>query len=163
MARQILLRRLTDQPRSRAELADTLRTKRVPDDLATRMLDRFEEVGLIDDTVFAQAWVQSRHAGRGLGRRALQYELRRKGVSDDVVTAALAQLGRDAERETARRLAHRRRASMGRLDPVVQRRRLAGLLARRGYSGDLVASVLSEEFSSVGADGEETPEPSLQE
>ncbi|MFC7732812.1 regulatory protein RecX [Actinomadura keratinilytica] len=66
-AREICLRMLTAAPRTRAQLADALRRKKVPDEVAERVLGRFTDVGLIDDEAFAQAWVQSRHRGRGLG------------------------------------------------------------------------------------------------
>src|SRR3954466_9093358 len=79
VARKILLDQLTGQPRSRSELAAKLAKKQVPTDVASRLLDRFEEVGLVDDAAFARDWVQSRQAGRGLARRALTVELRRKG------------------------------------------------------------------------------------
>ena len=80
VARTILLRRLEAAPRTRAELATTLRERNVPDEVALRVLDRFEEVGLIDDRVFARMWVESRQRGRNLSGRALRSELRRKGV-----------------------------------------------------------------------------------
>ena len=82
VARKILLDQLTGQARSRKELSDKLASRNVPDDVATRLLDRFEEVGLVDDEAFARAWVESRQRGRGLARRALQQELRRKGIDD---------------------------------------------------------------------------------
>src|SRR6478735_9656162 len=71
VARKILLDQLTGQARSRKELADRLAAKNVPDDVAVRLLDRFEEVGLIDDDAFARSWIASRQPGRGLARRAL--------------------------------------------------------------------------------------------
>ena len=83
MARKILLDQLTGRARSRHELADKLRGKDVPDEIATRLLDRFEEVGLVDDAAFAQAWVSGRQQGKGLAPRALAQELRRKGIDDE--------------------------------------------------------------------------------
>ena len=71
VARKILLDQLTGQARSRKELSDKLAAKNVPGDIATRLLDRFEEVGLIDDEAFARAWIASRQPGKGLARRAL--------------------------------------------------------------------------------------------
>ena len=100
MARQILLRRLTDQPRSRAELAKALAKRRVPDDVATRVLDRFTEVGLIDDAAFARSWVESRQRGRGLARGRSPHELRTKGVDRETARAGA---GRDRPRRRAPR------------------------------------------------------------
>jgi regulatory protein len=71
VARRILLERLTGAPRSRAELEKSLAKKHVPAHVARKLLDRFTEVGLVDDEAFARAWVESRQRGRGLARRAL--------------------------------------------------------------------------------------------
>src|SRR5665811_880125 len=85
-ARQIVLRRLTDQPRSRADLEQTLTKKDVPAEVARTVLDRMEEVGRIDDAEFARSWVQSRQRGKGLATRVLAMELRRKGIDDETVS-----------------------------------------------------------------------------
>ncbi|MGC2008301.1 regulatory protein RecX, partial [Trebonia sp.] len=65
-ARQVCLRLLTLAPRTRAQLADALRKRGIPDETADEVLSRFVDVGLIDDAAFARAWVESRHYGRGL-------------------------------------------------------------------------------------------------
>jgi regulatory protein len=147
VARQILLRRLTDQPRSRGELAQALARRRVPEDVASRVLDRFTEVGLIDDAAFATAWVESRQRGRGLARRALAAELRAKGVDTETVRTALGGVDDDDEREAARRLVRRRLPSFARQDRVVARRRLVAMLARKGYSAGLAWAVVQDELA----------------
>ena len=92
VARKILLDQLTGRARTRHELAAKLAAKGVPDEIAGRLLDRFTEVGLIDDAAFARLWVESRQSGKGLARRALAAELRRKGVADEVVREVLDDL-----------------------------------------------------------------------
>jgi regulatory protein len=144
VARTILLRRLTAAPRTRAELAGDLARRGVPDDTAERVLDRFEEVGLVDDGQYAQMWVRSRHVGRGLGRRALAAELHRKGVDPYTAGRALAEVSDDDERARAVELVRRRLASVARLDRTAAARRLIGMLARRGYSHGLAAAVVAE-------------------
>ena len=99
MARKILLDALTGQARSRKELADKLAKQDVPDELATELLDRFTEVGLIDDAAYARQWVESRHRSRGLAPRALAQELRRKGVGDEETKAALEQIDEGDQRD----------------------------------------------------------------
>jgi regulatory protein len=128
VGRKILLDALTGQARSRQELADKLAKRDVPDDLAKDLLDRFAEVGLIDDAAFARQWVESRHRSRGLAPRALAQELRRKGVADDDTSAALEQIGEDDQRAAARALVEKKLRSMRGLEPQVATRRLAGLL-----------------------------------
>jgi regulatory protein len=116
----------------------------VPPEAAESVLARFEEVGLVDDAAFAQAWVTSRAAGRGLGRRRLAGELRQRGVDAETVSDAVAALEPDDERTAALAWASRRAAALRGLPLPTQRRRLADGLARRGYPGALVHAVVAE-------------------
>ena len=144
VGRTILLDSLTGQARTRKELADKLATREVPEDVAAELLDRFTDVGLIDDGAFARQWVESRHRSRGLAPRALAQELRRKGVGDEETKAALEQIDEDDQRTAARALVDKKLRSMQGLDPQVATRRLAGLLARKGYGAGLAFSVVRE-------------------
>ena len=158
VARKILLDQLTGQARSRSELAGKLAKKNVPDDIATRLLDRFEEVGLVDDEAFARAWVASRGSagaggGRRLARRALAEELRRKGVADDVARVALDEIDPADEEDAARTLVRKKLRSMGGLERDKATRRLVGMLARKGYPAGLAFSVVNDELSTAGRPG----------
>jgi regulatory protein len=144
VGRTILLDSLTGQARTRQELADKLAKREVPDEVATELLDRFTEVGLIDDASYARQWVESRHRSRGLAPRALAQELRRKGVGDEEAKAALEQIDEDDQRDAARALVDKKLRSMRGLDPQVATRRLAGLLARKGYPAGLAFAVVRE-------------------
>ncbi len=152
VARKILLDQLTGQARSRRELADKLAKKNVPDELATRLLDRFEEVGLVDDEAFARSWIASRGAtgGRGLARRALAQELRRKGVPDEVAREALDDVDPEDEEQAARALVRKKLRTLGRVDDTAATRRLVGMLARKGYSSGLAFAVVRDELASAG-------------
>lgn len=114
----------------------------VPDDVAERVLDRFTEVGLIDDAEYARMFVRSRQESRGLARRALAVELRRKGVDAETAAAALAEVDEASEADAARALL-RKRWRPG-LDPEVQTRRLLGMLARKGYPPGLSLRLIAE-------------------
>lgn len=149
-ARQILLRRLTDQPRSRAELAEHLAARNVPDEVAASLLDRFERVGLVDDAEFARSWVRSRQRSRGLSGRVLAQELRRKGVDDDLVKEAVDEIDPDEEEAAARRLVRKKRRSMRGIGHDTQLRRLTAMLARKGYPSGLAFSVVREELDRAG-------------
>jgi len=154
-ARQICLRLLAAGPRTRAQLASALRRRRVPDEIAEAVLGRFAEVRLIDDAAFAQAWVETRHHGRGLARRALSAELRQRGVAADEVRAAVGSLGDADELATARRLVAKRvAASRGRPLPA-RVRHLVGILARKGYPAGLAYQVVREALERDGLPGAE--------
>ncbi len=155
VARSIALQQLSYGPRTRAQLEQVMARRQVPEESARRVLDRFAEVGLVDDAAYASAWVETRHSGRGLARRALAHELRHRGVADPVVSEALD--GLDAERElaTARALVARRLPTTRGLNPVARVRRLSGLLARKGYPAGLSYQVVRE---ALAAEGEVAPE-----
>ena len=116
----------------------------MPEEAAEAVLGRFTEVGLIDDAMFASAWVESRHHGRGLGRRALAAELNQRGVDRDDIQAAVAKLSPETELATARALVERRLASTASLPAQVRLRRLVGMLARKGYPAGLAYRVVRE-------------------
>jgi regulatory protein len=138
------LRLLTAAPRTRAQLDQALRRRQVPQQAADAVLDRLARAGLINDTVFAKAWVESRHHGRGLARRALTAELRQRGVGEETVRDAIAELTPEQEEAAARRLVTAKlAATRGRpLDTRV--RRLMGLLARKGYPPGMAYRVVRE-------------------
>lgn len=151
-ARQVCLRLLTAAPRTSAQLADAMRRKGVPAEAAEAVLGRLTEVGLIDDAAFARAWVESRHHARGLSRRALTAELKRRGVPGEEVQAAIGALDPDQEIATARRLVVRAMAATRGRPLPVRVRRLVGLLARKGYPAPLAYRVVREALEQEGVD-----------
>jgi len=131
-----------------------LRRKGVQDEVAEQVLGRFAEVGLIDDAVFAQLWVSSRHRGKGLARRALTQELRRKGVADEAVAEAVDGLDPELELATARALVDRRLRTTAGLPTQARVRRLAGMLARKGYPAGTAFRVVKEALAAEGEEAE---------
>jgi regulatory protein len=152
IARQICLRMLTAAPRTRAQLAGALRRRGVPEEAAEAVLGRFADVKLIDDAMFANAWVESRHHGRGLSSRALAAELRQRGVSSGDIQAAVNRLGPEQEIATARSLVARRLAATRGQPAPARVRRLVGVLARKGYSQALAYRVAREALEQEGVD-----------
>ena len=144
VARTIALRRLTMRAHTRHELDKALQAKNVPQSVKEAVLDRMEEVGLVDDATFAVDWVASRQQRRHLSRRALKRELEVKGVERGDIDRALEYVDRDAELASARELVERKRAAMSALPRDVQQRRLAGLLSRRAFDTAVITRVLSD-------------------
>ncbi len=147
-ARAFCLRLLTARARTRAELLGQLAKRGYPDDVSARALDRLAAVGLVDDTDFAQQWVQSRRANAGKSKRALAAELHTKGVDRDVIGTVLAGIDAAAERDRAEQLVRTklRRETLSGDDARVSRR-LVGMLARRGYSQNLASEVVLAELT----------------
>lgn len=152
-ARNIILRQLSAAPKSRYQLAQKLADRDIPEDVSQAVLDRFEEVELIDDASYAQMWVQSRHRSKGLARRALNMELKQRGIDEHLAAAALDQVTDDAEWSTAYALVEKRISRSTKLpstDPSERKerdrlvRRLVGMLSRKGYPPGLAFSVVTD-------------------
>lgn len=142
VARAIVLRRLTSSPRTRAELRADLDRRLVPGEVSDRVLDRFHEVGLVDDRSLAQSFATSGTVNRGWSRREVARRLRERGIAEDDIEQAVEPITDENERDRALSLVRRKWARLEAVDRDVRRRRLAGMLARKGYSPGLALSVV---------------------
>lgn len=131
------------RPRSAKEVADHLRRKAFDAAARDHALRRLTELGYVDDAAFARFWVESRDTHRPKGKRALAWELRRKGVADATIEDALARFGGD-EAALAAKVARKRAATLATADPYRFRRQLGAFLARRGFGYEVVEQVVGE-------------------
>ncbi|MUN55087.1 regulatory protein RecX [Kocuria koreensis] len=140
--------------RSRAELEDKLRSKQIGEETITEILDKYEDWGLVNDQEFAEMYVRSRSTSRKLARPALRRELADKGITGDIADEALAQRTDEDEREDARTLVRKKIKRGADLNDRTVRekelRRLASMLARRGYSPGVAFDVAKQELHIVG-------------
>jgi regulatory protein len=143
VAREIALRQLTVRARSKEELRQALAKRKVPEAAIQAVLERFGEVGLIDDTAFAQAWVESGKR-RLRGPKAMALELRRKGVADEIVAGVLAEVSSEDELQAATTLAEKKLRSLSGIGREAAYRRLTGALARRGFSTPVISQVVRQ-------------------
>lgn len=125
--------------------------KGVPTEVADGVLERFAEVGLVDDLGFARLWVEGQRR-RMTSTRSLRQELHAKGVAADTIDEALGDRDVDADHEAALALARKKARSLGALEPHVRQRRLAGALARRGFPPGLCRRVVGEVLGELDAD-----------
>ncbi len=158
-ARTLALRSLNQAPRTRHQLSELLARRGVDEEVAQVLLDRFEEVGLLDDAAYARSLVRSRVTERGLARRALAQELRRKGIEEDVAATALADIEPDDEERAARDVVRRKIRGMSQVDGDVATRRLVAVLGRKGYPAGLAYRVVREELGLARDAGDEGVEP----
>ncbi|MFW7413964.1 regulatory protein RecX [Demequina sp. SO4-18] len=133
-ARDIALRLLNHSARSAAQLREGLVSREVAPEVADEVIERYREVGLLDDAALSAAIVRARHRERGKSRRAILEELRRKGFEAQDIDAALAQITDDDEQDAARALAVKRWNQLDGVDRDKRVRRVVGMLGRKGYS-----------------------------
>ncbi|WP_150463052.1 regulatory protein RecX [Nesterenkonia ebinurensis] len=154
-ARAVVLRKLTGSAKSRHQLAQVLEAKEFSEEVIAQVLDRMEEVQLIDDAALARTWVRTRHELKGLGAAALRRELQDKGIAAEHIEAALGQLSAEDEHTAARELIE------GKLRGVVVpvgngaedrkerekiTRRLVNMLGRRGHSPSAAFQLVREQL-----------------
>jgi len=132
---------LSYRPRSEAEVRRNLRRKGLDDEVVEAVVDRLVRAGLLDDEAFARYWVENRLQFNPRGIRGLRYELRKKGVPDEIIADVLAELDEEAAARTVAESAIRRFAS---LPPVEFRRRLGAYLARRGFAYAVIQPLIEE-------------------
>ncbi|BDS50194.1 regulatory protein RecX [Rhodoluna lacicola] len=153
-ARNVLLHQLARSAKSTSQLRKILEQREIPSEIAEKVLERFTEVGLIDDAAYAETIVNSRRNYKGLAKSAIKRELNEKGVSQELVEEAISVITAEDDFESAKQLAIRRYRQMAHLERDVRTRRLAGYLQRKGYSSTSVFAAIkfAEESYSQEAD-----------
>jgi regulatory protein len=139
-------RLIARRPRSEAEIRQSLEKHNVSEAAIQTTLERLRNAGLVDDQAFAKAWVENRSTFRPRSKRALQAELRRKGVAPDVMGDVLAETN---DAESAYQLAAKRAPRLQGLPHLEFRRKLSDYLGRRGYDYDVVGSVVEQVWKEI--------------
>jgi regulatory protein len=152
-AENVSMHALTRRGMSRRELERVLLARDLDPDPVGAELDRLQGVGLVDDRALAFDLVSRLRDRKGLGRTAVAAELSRRLLPNEVITEALDTIESDDELDTARELAVRRAGQLRSLDRVTAERRLSGFLQRRGYSGDILRTAVSEALRTEGGSG----------
>lgn len=147
VATKIAVDALSRRARSKGELAEILAKRGTPEDVAERLIDRLVTQKLVDDHAFAQEWSRLRHRSKGLSRRVLAQELRKKSIAPEVIDEVLGEISRDEEIIAARNLVAKKLRSLNCFDSEVQYRRLHSLLARKGYSSNIISEAIRLELA----------------
>ena len=141
MAYQKALHFISYRPRSSAEVHQNLTKRGIPEALVEQTVNRLQRAGLVNDQEFARAWVENRNTFQPRSKSALRMELRRKGLSDEIVQSVLdEQVDEEAMAFEAARKYGRRLAG---LEWPEFRQKLSGFLARRGFSYTTLSPVIS--------------------
>lgn len=144
-AKNTAYRYLTIRAHSRHEVERKLRDREFPPETVAAVIDHLQRLGYLNDEQFARQWASSRVRTRGFGRRRIEQELRQKGIGREIIRETLAGLFEESpELDVARREAEKKLRTLGRFEPEVRKRRLAGFLERKGFSSETIRSVLRQ-------------------
>lgn len=157
-AKESLLNTLSMVAKTKHELREKLLKKGYPEHVADEAIARLEEVGVINDANYAESYAASRHTGRGLSASAIRRELSRKGMDGELIDDAVSDITIDDERTRARELVDKKAPATRGLDHQARIRRLAGMLARRGYNPGLAFEVVKQALTEEGVDTDDLPD-----
>jgi regulatory protein len=137
---------LSARPYSTSALYRKLIQKKYSAADAEGAIRRLVDNGLLNDAQYAEQYARSKILTTGSSKRRLQQDLYRKGIKGDLATTAIANVIEQEAIDTdalVDRVARKKLAQLGDLEPLVLRRRLFGFLARRGYDLDEIKSVVA--------------------
>jgi regulatory protein len=143
-ARNIVLKMLERGPKSSAELASSLEKHEIPIEIANHVIERFTEVELIDDAVYAQQVVDAARRTKGLARSAVKRKLAEKGLDRQIIDQVASEISDEDELSVAVEVAVKRLGQLAKLAPEVRNRRLVGFLQRRGFGSGVVFAAIRE-------------------
>jgi regulatory protein len=143
---------LSRRPRSERELEQYFKQRGFDEEISSAVIKRLRDQDLVDDYAFARAWVENRNEFRPRGPFALRAELRKQGVTNDAIDAALE--GFDQER-IAIKAAEKMMRRWKELSAEDFRSRLNTYLSRRGFDYQILPDVIAEiERERVGHEDE---------
>ena len=152
-ARESALRYIENRPRSIAEVRKNLRGKAYDEDVIEHVINRFLDVGLLDDHVFATYWVEQREAFKPRSQMALRQELMQKGVDRSIIDQVVTTVD---DESAAQRLAQKQAPRYAHLDEATFRKKMMGYLQRRGFHYGIIRDVtiaVWEEISTEAQNG----------
>lgn len=143
----LAIRQLARRGMSRWELEQLLTKREIDPEVFGPELDRLEALGVVDDASLAASLAFTQHSRKGLGRTAIEQELKRRHIDPELIEIALADIGADDELERATELAVKRIGQLSTYDDETVRRRLHGFLARKGYGSDIIRQAMDAAFA----------------
>ena len=137
-----LLRFATLRPRSEKEIKDWLKGKKVHQSIHNELFYRLKRLELVDDEKFASWWVEQRINFRPKAKRAMEYELKNKGIEKSIIKSVLSGLEYD-EAKVAKEMLGKVESKWERLDKRTRNQKAARYLAGKGFGWDVIKSLLS--------------------
>lgn len=149
----LTIRQLARRGMSRWELEQLLTKREIAPEVFGPELDRLEAMGVIDDASLAATLAFTQHSRKGLGRSAIELDLKRRHIAPELIEEALADIADEDELERATELAVKRIGQLSSYDDETARRRLHGFLARKGYDSSVVRQAMDAAFATRGRRG----------
>jgi regulatory protein len=140
------LRYLSFRARSRQEMASHLNQKGYSPEVVAITTARLVDEGYLDDEAFARFWLEDRERFRPRGRQALRYELRQKGIADELIDNLVSNLDED---ELAWAAVERKVVQWQNLGEKDFKKKIVGFLSRRGFNYEVSRRMFERAWSQV--------------
>ena len=137
IAFQKALQFINHRPRSIEETRRRLTEKGFESEVIEATLNRLVEKTLLNDLTFSRLWIENRNTFRPRSNRLLAYELRLKGVSDDVIAQALESFGGD-QTDLAYEAGIKKAKQCQNETRLDFQKKVGGFLSRRGFHYGIV-------------------------
>ena len=132
------------RPRSRKELRDWFRRKEIGEETQKLTVEKLESLGLLNDSEFSRWWIEQREIYHPGGRSLLKMELMKKGIAKEIIDESLSHVTPEDESKVAIEIAKKKMRSLVNSPRLEQKRRLYGILSRRGFRWETIKSVVDE-------------------
>lgn len=145
---------LSRRPRSEKEVRDNLLKKKAPPEVVDQIISWLKERKFLNDEEFARWWIEQRARFRPKGQRMIRIELKQKGITEDVINAAITnqessqsegldeQTGISNDEEMARKLVEKKISKYKHLPKQEIYQKLGAFLARRGFDWETIKKTI---------------------
>lgn len=138
---------------SSVEMTQLLESREIEPEAVAEEIERLEGVGLLDDLALAETLVRTLQDRKGLGRSAINAELRRRKIDIEAINEAMEAVDSDDELTRAIEIAQKRASQLSSYDNETARRRLSAYLMRRGYNGSIISAAIAASLGVSGSRG----------
>lgn len=138
-----LLKFATLRPRSEKEMSLWLKRKKLHESLHNNLFNRLNRLNLVDDRKFAEWWVEQRQEFSPKAKRILNYELRMKGIKNEIIDEVLGETKIDEEK-IARELLQKKAYKWKNMPTRDARLKMSQFLARKGFGWDTIDKVVGK-------------------
>ena len=137
------LRLLSVRARSELEIRKRLKDAKVDETAIEQAINDLTRIGLLDDKEFAFSFARNRIVTKSCGEILLKQELKNKGVSEEIIDLAIVEAYKEkSQTELANNLAQKKKRQYQNIDEIKARKRTTDFLLRRGFSWDIVSSII---------------------
>jgi len=135
-----VLRFLSFRVRSEKEIEDYLQKKKVEESIVKKIIEKLKKYRFLNDAEFTRIWIEQRTKLKPRAWRIIQFELKRKGISEEIIQGSKIKVQSDLE--SAKILVQRKMLRYKNLPKQEIYQKLGRFLAGKGFSWDTIKKAI---------------------